>query len=289
MDDAPPSEDRSQLGPWLSRRLGDRWTVSFGRSRTAPVQARHTSEGWELRLHRMFASAPNEVLDALARWLAVGRRARRASRLLDEWIHTELESSDPPRRPTRLEPVGRTHDLAAMAESALALDFAGEFGAEHPAPVVTWGRRARSRSRRSLRLGSFDPETHLVRIHPVLDQAAVPTWFVRFVLKHEILHAVLPPYRGPDGRWIHHGPDFRRRERAWPEYSAAVSWEERNLPRLIRSAREGTALRVRAQDLELPLGSGGRHLGRIEIAGAAPVAARRSATAPRAVQLDLFS
>ena len=53
-------------------------------------------------------------------------------------------------------------------------------------------------------------------------------------------------------RWVHHGPEFRSREAAWPEFRAALGWERQNLPRLIRSARLGTELRVRADDLALP-------------------------------------
>ena len=118
-------------------------------------------------------------------------------------------------------------------------------------PRFSWGRRARSRSRRSLRLGSFEPETRVVRVHPVLDQEAVPAWFVRFVLKHEILHAVIDTYRDGAGRWVHHGWEFRERESSWPEYKAALRWERRNLARLIRSAREGTTLRIRTEDVAL--------------------------------------
>ena len=66
------------------------------------------------------------------------------------------------------------------------------------------------------------------------------------------LHAIIDTYRDASGRWVHHGPEFRRRESRWPEYDAAVRWERRNLARLIRSAREGTTLRVRAEDLAVP-------------------------------------
>ncbi|MEZ6014316.1 MAG: hypothetical protein R3F49_04330 [Planctomycetota bacterium] len=240
-------------GVWLSTILGDRWTVQFGRARATPVQARRTRHASELRLHEMFLEAPDDVREALGRWLLVGRRAKRASALLDAWIHDQLARTPAPKRALRLAPQGTTHDLADLAEALCASEFAQDFTEERPRPGLTWGRRAVSRSRRSLRLGSFEPERHVVRVHPVLDQPAVPSWFVRFVLKHELLHAVIPPVREPDGRWVHHGPAFRRRERAWPDYAAAVAWERRNLPRLIRSAREGSALRVRPEDLAAPL------------------------------------
>jgi hypothetical protein len=83
-----------------------------------------------------------------------------------------------------------------------------------------------------------------VRIHPVLDQPAVPVWFVRYVLFHELLHAVLPPRRGRGSRWIHHGAEFRRRERDYADYARAIAWEDAHMPALIRSAKRGTPMRA---------------------------------------------
>ena len=246
-----------------SRFLTDRFElpiqVSFGRSRSAPVQARafetpDGQAGWQLRLHKLFAAAPEEVRDALAKWLRAGRRARKAGPVLDEWIHAEIASL--PRRAAKVSitPVGEAHDLERLALPLIVGEFANDFRPRgpHERPRITWGRRARSKSRRSLRLGSFEPESRVVRIHPVLDQKAVPAWFVTFVLKHELLHSVTPSYRDAAGRWVHHGPEFQARESAWPEYRPALRWERQNLPRLIRSARLGSELRVRPADLALP-------------------------------------
>jgi len=261
------TEPLATTGEWneadWSRFLTERFEhpveVSFGRSRSAPVQARafETPEGlpgWQLRLHRMFSQAPEEVRDALATWLRAGRRARKAGPVLDEWIHATIASL--PRRQARIsiEPAGNVHDLEALAVPLIVGEFANDFTPRRPheRPRITWGRRGRSKSRRSLRLGSFEPESRVIRIHPVLDQRAVPAWFVSFVLKHELLHAVVPTYRDAAGRWVHHGPDFRAREASWPDHAPALRWERRKLPRLIRSARLGTELRVRRGDLEVP-------------------------------------
>ena len=98
--------------------------------------------------------------------------------------------------------------------------------------------------RRSLQLGSFDPETRIVRVHPVLDQVAVPASFVRYVLFHEVLHAELAePCSERSKRTVHHSAEFRRRESAYPGYQAAMRWQARHLSALIRSARSGRPMR----------------------------------------------
>ncbi|MEO0662051.1 MAG: hypothetical protein AAFZ87_10970, partial [Planctomycetota bacterium] len=200
-----------------------------------------TPEGWQIRLHSMFGGAPPDVREALAKWLRNGRRSKRAADRLDEWIHAALAELPEERRRIQLAPKGVIHDLGPLTDALLASEFAADFGGENaPAPPsVTWGRRARSRTRGSLRLGSFEPTRRVVRIHPVLDRPEVPEWFVRYVLKHEILHSVIESVPDASGRWVHHPPAFRTRERAWPEYERAVVWERRNLGKLVRWARQG--------------------------------------------------
>ena len=225
----------------LRTELGFAVRVRFNHARSEPVRWSwidvRAAQEIDLRLHERFASAPPEVCEALGRWMRSGKRARRACVLLDGWIAAEIETL--PRRARRqsLRPNGRVHDLAPMAEELVTTLFLADFPGGDNAPWVTWGRRAKSRSRGSLRLGSFIPEDNLIRLHPVLDGVSVPEWFVRYVLFHELLHAALPPCRGSGQRWIHHGADFRRRERRYPDFARALTWERQNLARLVRRAR----------------------------------------------------
>ncbi|MAF65221.1 MAG: hypothetical protein CMJ84_06140 [Planctomycetes bacterium] len=237
----------------LARSLGRPVRVRYGRSRTQPVVARDPTPrelratptlrgGRVVRLHTLFALAPTRVRAALGRWLCVGRRARRASCELDEWLEAALAALPASgERPTRLRPRGAHHDLAPLTSALVADCFPDAFGRELPTPGVTWGRRARSTSRGRLVLGSFQPRTRLIRIHPVLDQEAVPRWFVGAVLHHELLHAILPSERRGAGR-RHHTAEFRRRERAYVDHARALTWEAAHVGALVRSARTGRPL-----------------------------------------------
>ncbi len=201
-----------------------------------------------LKMNRRFAEAPPDVRDAVVRWLRSGRRARRASDRLGEWIDATFGRPDPAARPrVTVRQRGEAHDLGPLAAELLREEFDGEFGPDNPEPTITWGRAVRGRARHSLRLGSFDYTTRILRVHPVLDQGAVPRWFVRFVLFHELLHAALP-VEVVGGRRQWHGPAFRRRERAYADTARAEAWERRHLRALIRSARTGKPLRGRADD-----------------------------------------
>lgn len=248
-----PAEQRWQS--FLASELRCPVRVVYTRARRTPVQVRPVEKrrgagrlpvsGLEVRMHSMFDSAPPEVFRAVASWIRSGRRAPRACALLDRWIMESLERLPVLRaRASEVRPGGRHHDLQRLAHDLLERELGADFASSDRWPVVTWGRRGASRTRHSLRLGSFDPEGSLVRIHPVLDQPAVPAWFVRYVLFHECLHAALPPRPGSGARWIHHSAQFRRREKAYADYGRALAWEEAHMHELIRSARRGTPMRI---------------------------------------------
>lgn len=260
-------------GTWealLSRELGHEVRVRYGRARRSVLQVhdlctappplrRPPGRGYYLRMNAFFGRAPEEVQGAVVAWLRSGRRARRASAVLDAWIERQIEELEErsPRR-IRLVTEGKVHDLATLAKDLRSTWFPDDFGDHNEWPRLTWGKAGRSRSRHSLRLGSYDYHARLVRIHRVLDQPAVPAWFVRYVLFHELLHAALDgPESGPglgensDGgtpseQRLHHGPKFRSRERTFEDYRRALDWEAAHLAALIRSARTGRPLRIRS-------------------------------------------
>ncbi len=241
-----------------SRRLSDALerpvTVQFGRARRNVVVARRVGEHTQLRLNYGFLEAPPEVFEALVAWLRSGKRARRACALLDEWVEELGRRLGPPtKRAVAIEPEGSTHDLRPLALEVLRSDFADELP-ESLADRVTWGRRGNRKSQRTLQLGSYDPERDLVRIHPVLDQPAVPRFFVRYVLFHELLHALIDrtvPSADPrKKRRAHHPPEFREREASYAEFDRALGWQEQHLGALFRSVRSGKPMRVRPRGEE---------------------------------------
>ena len=225
----------------LSQELGVPVRVAFGTARRNVLVARPEGAGYRVRMHAGFAQAPEEVRGAVARWLRSGQRARRASRLLDEWIDEVLIPSFPSAKPVACEPRGEHHDLKELGQELHLEGHLPELEARDRWPGLTWGRRRRTGARRSLHLGSYDRLADVVRVHRVLDQPGVPRFFVRYVLFHELLHAALPPVKR-GGRTLHHPEAFRRREQAYPDFERAKGWEDRNVGRLLRSTRTGRDL-----------------------------------------------
>ena len=187
----------------------------------------------KLRVHRMFTSAPAEVVEALAYW-SLGKRRRSICETLDDFIAANRHLIR--RKPIvaeKLQTQGAFHDLQAYYDELNAR----EFGNRIDAPI-TWGKVPPQRRRRSIRLGSYSPNDHLIRIHPYLDQAFVPAFFVRYIVFHEMLHAELGIEVAPDGRRCIHTRAFNAREREYTDYDRAIAWNDNpaNLRRLLHPA-----------------------------------------------------
>ena len=183
---------------------------------------------WTLRMHRMFAAAPPAVLRAVAQYAQT--QDRRSAALLRRFIdhHEHLIRPQTEPRATPIDVQGAHHNLQAIFDDLNTRYFAGAIRAR-----ITWGPRTRRRSgRESIKLGSYAVEEELIRIHPVLDAADVPEFFLAWIIYHEMLHEVhdMPVV---DGRRVYHTPEFRRAEARFERYAEAVLWERTQVHKLL--------------------------------------------------------
>ncbi|MCH9679912.1 MAG: hypothetical protein K0V04_00645 [Deltaproteobacteria bacterium] len=180
------------------------------------------------RMHHMFVGAPSVVVRAVARYAQ--SQDRDSANLLRDYVDANeplIRRREQP-RPITLDVEGRYHNLQQVFDELNDEYFDGAIEAR-----ITWGPRARrKRSRDSIKLGSYTVEDQLIRIHPVLDAADVPYFFVAWIVYHEMLHEVhdMPVV---DGRRVYHTREFRRAEAQFDRYAEAVMWEKANLHKLL--------------------------------------------------------
>jgi hypothetical protein len=192
------------------------------------VSYRRAPTSLRLRVHHMFLDAPEPVVKAIADY--AGRGHQPAGVVLDDFIRgcqplIRRES----RGEGELNPRGRCFDLRAMFDRLNEVYFQAGVQA-----AIGWGRMPGKRRRKSIRLGVYDHHSREIRIHPALDRPDVPSFFVEFIVFHEMLHQLFPSGPGRSRR-VHHPRAFRDREKSFPSYEAAIRWERQNLRVLLRS------------------------------------------------------
>lgn len=192
------------------------------------ISIRRRPDGYRLRLHKMFVTAPPRMVRALARYVV--HNDRRASQLLGDYIEHHqhvIKRQDHKPRQFNGRTAGKHHDLQTIFDSLNAERFDSRLSAR-----ITWGPVTARRARRSIKMGSFAVEDRIIRIHPVLDQHDVPAYFVRWIVFHEMLHGRHDIVR-KGRRRIFHTEAFLEDEQSYPDFARATAWEKANLDRLL--------------------------------------------------------
>lgn len=200
-----------------------------------------SGSAYGVRLHAIFLEAPERVLAALCTFVRDLRRRRGPD---VDVIHHYVQacedngrihaiSAGAPRRPLAIRTRGEHHDLDELFRDVVRRYFRGLSRDRLARVRITWGRRT-ARRRSHISFGSYDWKERLIRVHPILDHPRVPRYFLEFVVYHELLHAAVPVRKDGAGRRIFHSGEFRRRERDFEHYEAAIAWEKRHLPLFFR-------------------------------------------------------
>jgi CRISPR/Cas system CMR subunit Cmr6 (Cas7 group RAMP superfamily) len=112
---------------------------------------------------------------------------------------------------------------------SLAAEVHRTYFVKYPPLPVKWGQQITRKRRRSIRLGSYNHYTNEIRIHPLLNSPAIPTFFVQSIVHHEYLHHILG---------ANHTSRFHRAERQFHYHREAKEWIRRNLFLLLGMKRK---------------------------------------------------
>ena len=177
----------------------------------------------------MFLSGTDELFIAIGKFFKSGHKP--SGQIIDDFIRSQEHLL---MHHTESLPLntgkGRHHDLHQIQELLSRVYFKNAFNLE-----VQWGRPENRKRRRSIQLGSYDPRTERITIHPSLDQKFVPEMCVARILHHEMCHHAFPAIKSPKGRRMVHHQAFREAEALFVGAMEADAWLDKNLRRLLKS------------------------------------------------------
>jgi len=94
-------------------------------------------------------------------------------------------------------------------------------------PVLGWSQRESLR-----RLGFFDAHRQLLVVSRSLDRKRTPGFVIDYILYHEMLHIAIP-VEVVNGRRRIHPPEFKRRERLYPDFERAQNWVRKHFRKTV--------------------------------------------------------
>jgi hypothetical protein len=205
------------------------------------VVSRRLRRGWHatldaktgsrrLSVPALLSRAPCEIKTALIDWALLptqcrGQVLRRRKKNLERLIYDHITASGTETRncstfdPRLYSTQGRVYDLK---EVFAALN--GRFFNNAISSYVRWGRHP-LRSYQSSRRGPAGEKYNLITIGAIYNGPHVPRYAIEGIIFHEMLHIALPPLIS-DARNVIHGPEFKQRERSFPQHEDWLEWEK---------------------------------------------------------------
>lgn len=194
--------------------------ISWHENKSSYLFIRKERRAIFVRLHRLFERASIPVLDALIRYIL--KNDQKAKPILRKTVYAYFSNQRIPS--DVLITKGRVYDLQVTYEKLKKQFFMPDYDA-----AIGWSKVISKTRFRHITFGSYDRYRHQIRIHPFLDDSAVPPYFLEFIIYHEMLHAVCEPQIDALGHSRSHTREFRQKEKLFPQYREAKEWEKNSL------------------------------------------------------------
>lgn len=173
-----------------------------------------------LSLHRMFLEAPENVIEALAKYVKALDKA--AFSVVRSYISANLPRFDYSHKldSSKLAHKGKYYDLQELYEQVNQEYFSGSLKLS-----ITWLDRIPKKKASRIVYGQYFPALRLIKINKLLDERSCPKYFIAFVIYHEMLHNYMPSYVDEKGVTRIHGKEFKELEKQFRFYEQAKDWE----------------------------------------------------------------
>lgn len=212
----------------LAVALATRVKIVYTDNTRVMLSSRRSPDGiMVVRLHHMFRGVNDKIASALAAYLK--NRDRESGEIISEFIKTNSELVKKKIRPSipAIETRGEHHDLARYFMQLNKSYFDCKLNT-----WITWGQRTRKKGRNHIRLGSYNFEQRVIRIHPALDKKWVPKYYIESVIYHEMLHAYFG-VKNKNGKCQYHTKAFKEKEINFSHWVQAREWEKKNIKRIL--------------------------------------------------------
>jgi predicted metal-dependent hydrolase len=176
----------------------------------------------EVTIHPVFLNADKNILHDITDFILKKNKdeIKNIKKRLSDFFHENKKTKS-----IKVNTKHKIKNIELMFNNVI-IDLKEKFPAvDFSSLKITWGRFTRNRTR-SIRFGSFDKRSFLVRLHPILDNIDIPDYFIYSVIYHEVAHYIVFK---TDTKARTHGTYFNKLLKSIdPFYKQGKLWEKAN-------------------------------------------------------------
>lgn len=193
--------------------------IKINDNRSTMLSVRWETDCTKVSLHRMFLSAPRNVMDELACYLQGKQKS--IAPVIKAFIDDNIKKLDYSHTidKSTLSSQGSFYNLKDLYDALNEEYFDNELNL-----MITWFGTRQQRNRTRITFGLYHDPLKLIKINRLLDSPVFPDYVVSFVIYHEMLHYVCPPYIDQNGLNKIHSKAFKAREKQFRHFRLAQKW-----------------------------------------------------------------
>jgi hypothetical protein len=202
---------------------GVKLKLKINNNRSTMLSVRWEPDCTRVSMHRMFLEAPQNIMQSLACYIS--RSDKNISRDLKSFIEDGLKKLDYSHTvdQTKLYCQGTVYNLKDIFDELNDEYFNGKMNL-----FLTWFGKTEQRSKSRLTFGLYHEQLKLIKINRLLDSPTIPKYVISYVVYHEMVHHICPPYTDKNGAYRIHTKEFKAKEECFEHYKLAHKWIKEN-------------------------------------------------------------
>ncbi len=208
----------------LEREIGKKLKLKINENRSTMLSVKWEPGCTRLSLHKFFLKAPKNVMEGLACYIRQnGKSMAPEVKIFIEENTKKLDySKDIGNR--KLIVQGNTCNLSEVMQELNKRYFGNKLSLN-----ITWYGSSNKKNKSKVTFGLYQDLFKLIKINRILDNPKYPDYLISYVVYHEMLHHVCPPYTDGSGKNQIHNKEFKDREVLFHEYHRAQDWIKKNI------------------------------------------------------------
>lgn len=207
----------------LENRSGIKLKLKINDNRSTMLSVKWEPDFAKVSLHRMFLNAPQNVMDALACYLK--REDKIIASSVKAFIEDKLKNFDYSQQVDhkKFYSQGNVYNLQQIYN-----DLNEEYFDNQLNLYITWFGKPNRRCRSRVTFGLYHDPLRLIKVNRLLDSPSFPHYLVAYVIYHEMVHHVCPPYFDANGQHHIHTKEFKEKEALFRHFELAQEWIHKN-------------------------------------------------------------